>query len=126
METLKFQLTSINYSFIFTGKDLFFKENGVKYFKILFLYYQNSYYWYLGRHFLHKYRLRFDTDRKLMYIPLKQNKDEKEEKNFTDNIFISNSFLPQTHFEDDYEDITNEFQKITDAKLQFDKVKNSN
>ena len=51
---------------------------------------------------------------------------EPNDKNFTDNIFISNSFLPQTHFEDDYEDITNEFQKITDAKLQFDKVKNSN
>ena len=51
---------------------------------------------------------------------------EPIDKNFNDNIFISNSFLPQTHFEDDYEDITNEFQKITDAKLQFDKVKNSN
>ena len=47
-------------------------------------------------------------------------------KNFDDNIFISNSFLPQSHFEDDYQDITNEFQKITDAKLQFDKLKNSN
>ena len=47
-------------------------------------------------------------------------------KNFDDNIFISNSFLPQSHFEDDYEDITDEFQKITEAKLQFDKLKNSN
>ena len=47
-------------------------------------------------------------------------------KNFDDNVFISNSFLPQSHFEDDYEDITYEFQKITEAKLQFDKLKNSN
>ena len=51
---------------------------------------------------------------------------EPIDKNFNDNIFISNSFLPQSHFEDDYEDITNEFQKITDAKLQFDKLKNNN
>ena len=51
---------------------------------------------------------------------------EPNNKNFEDNIFISNSFLPQSHFEDDYDDITNEFQKITEAKLQFDKLKNSN
>jgi Rab GDP dissociation inhibitor len=44
-------------------------------------------------------------------------------KNFDDNIFISNSFLPQSHFEDDYKDIIDEFQKITDAKLLFDKIK---
>ena len=51
---------------------------------------------------------------------------EPNKKNYEDNIFISNSFLPQSHFEDDYDDITNEFQKITEAKLQFDKLKNSN
>ena len=51
---------------------------------------------------------------------------EPIDKNFNDNIFISNSFLPQSHFEDDYKDITDEFQKITDAKLQFDKLKNTN
>ena len=112
METLKFQLTSINYSFIFTGKDLFFKENGVKYFKILFLYYQNSYYWYLGRHFLHKYRLRFDTDRKLMYIPLKQNKDEKEEKNFTDNIYSDTDIIYES-------DTDNKNNKKNEDKLMF-------
>ena len=70
IEDLKFVLTSINFSFIFTGKDLFFEENEIKYFNIIFLR-QNNIYWYLGRTFLHKYRLRFDTDRKLIYIPLK-------------------------------------------------------
>ena len=50
---------------------------------------------------------------------------EPIDKNFGDNIFISNSFLPQSHFEDDFDDIINEFGKITDAKLQFDKLKNN-
>ena len=79
MEDLIFELKSINYSFIFHGSDLFLEENGVKYFKILFLHYSKNYYWYLGRDFLKKFRLRFDTERKLIYIPL--NKDNE----ITDN-----------------------------------------
>ena len=51
---------------------------------------------------------------------------EPNDLNFENNIFISNSFLPQSHFEDDFDDIINLFGKITDAKLQFDKLKNSN
>ena len=46
-------------------------------------------------------------------------------KNLDDNIFISNSFLPQSHFEEDYDDITDIFQKITEATLKFDKLKNN-
>ena len=48
---------------------------------------------------------------------------EPKDLNFENNIFISNSFLPQSHFEDDFDDIINLFGKITDAKLQFDKLK---
>ena len=76
MEDLIFELNSINYSFILNGTDLFFQENGVKYFKILFLYYSSNNIWYLGRNFLQKYKLRFDSDRKLIYIPLNKNKEE--------------------------------------------------
>ena len=89
MDDLVFELKSINYSFIFHGNDLFFEDNNVKYFKILFLYYSKNYYWYLGRDFLKKYRLRFDTERKLIYIPLKNNNEmegeNKKEKNFFEN-----------------------------------------
>ena len=80
MEDLIFELKSINYSFVFHGNDLFLEENGVKYFKIIFLHYSKNYYWYLGRDFLKKYRLRFDTDRKLIYIPLNNKKEENKEK----------------------------------------------
>ena len=39
MKDLRFELNSINFSFVFHGKELFFEENDKKYFKILFLYY---------------------------------------------------------------------------------------
>ena len=80
MEDLKFELTSINYSFILHGSDLFLEENDKKYFKILFLFYSKSYYWYLGRDFLKKFRLRFDTERKLIYIPLNKEQEKEKEK----------------------------------------------
>ena len=47
-------------------------------------------------------------------------------KTFNDNIFISNSFLPQSHFENDFDDIIEEFHGITEAQLQFDMVPKSN
>ena len=81
MKDLRFELNSINFSFVFHGKELFFEENDKKYFKILFLYYSKNYYWYLGRDFLKKYRLRFDTDRKLIYIPLHNNSESKQKDN---------------------------------------------
>ena len=84
MEDLIFELSSINYSFVFHGKELFTtEENGMKYFKILFLYYVKNYYWYLGRDFLKKYKLRFDPDRKLIYIPIKNIEDNNSE--YSDN-----------------------------------------
>ena len=47
-------------------------------------------------------------------------------KTFNDNIFISNSFLPQSHFENDFDDIIEEFHKITEAQLQFDMASKNN
>ena len=69
MENLTFILslhrTDIN--FTFTGKELFFTEEGKKYFKIIFFAYPN-YIWYFGRDFLKKYRLYFDIEGKAIYI----------------------------------------------------------
>ena len=42
------------------------------------------------------------------------------DNSFKDNIYISNSLLPQSHFENDFDDIINEFQKITETKLDFE------
>ena len=71
-ENLTFELKSINYNFTFTGKDLFFNVGNIKYFKILFLFEHNQPYWYLGHIFLQKYKLRFDHEKKLIYIPIKE------------------------------------------------------
>ena len=92
MEDLIFVLKSIKFNFTLTGKDLFYTENGKKYFKVLFLYSYDQQYWYIGREFLKKYKLRFDTDRKLIYIPLK---DEIIDKNISEN---SISIFKQAYF----------------------------
>ena len=83
MEDLIFELKSITYKFILKGTDLFYIENGKKYFKILFVFQQQEY-WYFGRNFLTKFHLRFDTDRKMIYIPL-NNEDKKDNSNPDDN-----------------------------------------
>jgi len=94
MENLIFELKSINFKFILKGKDLFYIENGKKYYKILFRYFtfpdDEEQYWYLGREFLKKYRLRFDTERKMIYIP-KQNENSNDNSNNNDNNGNSNN-----------------------------------
>ena len=50
---------------------------------------------------------------------------EPIDKSFNENIYISNSLLPQSHFENDFEDIIDEFQKITEGKLQIDLIPNN-
>jgi VanZ family protein len=72
------------------SSDLFFNENGKKYFKILFLFSYNLY-WYLGRDFLKVYQLYFDMDKKLIYIPIK-NENETESSN-SSNFKIFNFWL---------------------------------
>ena len=51
---------------------------------------------------------------------------EPIDKSFNDNIFINNSLLPQSHFENVFDDIIDEFQKITETKLQFDTAPKNN
>lgn len=65
--TFYFNIRRKDINFTFTGKDLFFIENGKKYFKIIFFTFPN-YIWYFGRAFLQKYQLFFDTDRKIIYV----------------------------------------------------------
>ena len=64
--TFYFNMKRKELNFTFTGKDLFFVENGKKYFKIIFHTFPN-YFWYFGREFLKKYQLFFDTERKIIY-----------------------------------------------------------
>ena len=45
---------------------------------------------------------------------------EPVDTKFNDNIFISNYLLPQSHFENDFNDSIDIFQKITETKMQFD------
>ena len=93
MEDLVFEMKAINYNFTFHGKDLFYTYNKTKYYKILFF---NSYrqqpYWYLGTDFLKKYKLRFDTDRKLLYIPLNNDVDSKDNNDNNDNNGVFSIF----------------------------------
>ena len=81
MDDLIFELKSINFNFTFSGKELFYIENKKKYFKILFVFSNSQSYWYLGREFLKKYRLRFNPDKKLIYIPLGNNENETKTEN---------------------------------------------
>ena len=77
IQNLTFELKSINYNFSFSGEDLFSEEDNKKYFKIVFLSDINNKYWYLGRDFLIKYHIRFDHERKLLYIPSSENNNSK-------------------------------------------------
>ena len=65
--TFYFDVNRKEINFTFTGKELFFLENGKKYFKIIFFTFPN-YFWYLGREFLKKYQLFFDTERRIIYV----------------------------------------------------------
>ena len=80
----KFQIDNIplNFSFIFSGNDLFLKENEKYIFQI---YFTNVSYWYLGRIFLYKYQLIYNEDNKLIgFYTGKKEKQfiEKKENNF--------------------------------------------
>ena len=91
MEDLVFFLKNINFNFTLKSSDLFFNENGKKYFKILFLFSYNLY-WYLGREFLKVYQLHFDMDKKLIYIPIK-NDNETEDYSSSSTFKIFHSWL---------------------------------
>ena len=75
---LKFVNIPLNYSFNFSGNDLFLKENDKYIFQI---YFTNVSYWFIGRIFLYKYQLIFNEDNKLIgFYTAKKELKEKEEK----------------------------------------------
>ena len=74
---IQFENIPINYSFIFSGDDLFLPENDNKY--IFQIYFADVSYWYVGRLFLYKYQLIFNEDNKLIgfYTGKKENNISK-------------------------------------------------
>jgi hypothetical protein len=76
MEDLTFELKLIGYNFTLSPKDLFYKKDGKKYYKIIFPFYTVQQYWYFNLDFLRKYKLHFDYDKKLIYIPIKNETKE--------------------------------------------------
>ena len=93
MQNLTFELKSINFNFTFNGKDLFFEKDNKKFFKILFLFDNYQVYWYLGHDFLEKYKIRFDLERKLLYIPLKETEDDTTPSEISNNSDNDISYL---------------------------------
>ena len=90
IQNLTFVLKSSNFNFTFTGHDLFFNEDNKKFFKILFLFDSNQQYWYLGHNFLQKYKIRFDHNRKLLYIPLREYEENNNDNKKDDDWNIVN------------------------------------
>ena len=56
MEDLVFELKLIGYNFTLTPKDLLYKKNGKKYYKIIFTAFFAQQYWYFNLDFLRKYK----------------------------------------------------------------------
>ena len=88
--TLNFFHVELNYTFQFTGKDLFLEKNGIYYFLIIFDRYDYKA-WTFGKLFLNKYQLIFDHSSKKInfYINTNENKNIKNGK----NIYINNKLL---------------------------------
>ena len=82
LPVLKIMNIPLNYSFCFSGNDLFLNDNDKYIFQI---YVSNISYWYLGRLFLYKYQLIFNEDNKL--IGFYTGKKEIDETNKNNNFF---------------------------------------
>ena len=80
-----------NFTFKFSGNDLFLEKNGFYYFLIIFDRY-NYKTWTFGKLFLNKYQLIFDHSSKKInfYINTNENKDIKSEEK---KIYINNKIL---------------------------------
>jgi len=91
IQNLTFVLKSSDFNFSFTGHDLFFEENNKKFCKIIFLFDTNEQYWYLGHNFLQKYKIRFDHERKLLYIPLREYQENNNDNKIDEESNILNS-----------------------------------
>ena len=80
---LKFYHNQYNYTFSFSGEDLFIESNGYYYFMIVFDRY-NYRHWTLGKLFLQKYQLVYNPDSKLISYYIKIN-DGNENSNSEEN-----------------------------------------
>ena len=88
---LYFYHAEFNYTFEFTGNDLFLEKNGIYYFLIIFDRYDYIT-WSLGKIFLNKYQLIFDHISKKINFYI----NKIEQKNISsegDNIYINNKIL---------------------------------
>ena len=74
---LEFYDIDLNYTFEFTGNDLFFEKNGYYYFLIHF-----QVNWYFGLAFLNKYPLIFNPETKAIYYYDNKLEETKEANNF--------------------------------------------
>ena len=84
----------LNYSFVFTGDELFIEKNNKIYFMIVSKVEENNLEWELGRIFLYKYQLVMDNDQNMIGIyKEKINNNESKEKNYTMLIAILSIIL---------------------------------
>ena len=83
---LKFINIPFNYTFIFSGNELFLKEDNKYIFQI---YFANVSYWYIGRLFLYKYQLIFNEDNNLIgFYTGKKEKNIIQKSNFFKIVLI--------------------------------------
>ena len=84
----------LNYSFVFTGEELFMEKNDNIYFMIVSKVGKTDGEWDLGRIFLYKYQFVIDNDNNLIGIyKEKENNNEPKEKNYTMLIIILSILL---------------------------------
>ena len=84
----------LNYSFVFTGEELFMEKNDDIYFMIVSKVGKTDGEWDLGRIFLYKYQFVMDNDNNLIGIyKEKDNNNEPKDKNYTMLIIILSILL---------------------------------
>ena len=90
---IEFSKTQIGFKFYFSGKELFYKKNNVYFFKMVAYLHKFRNYFLLGRMFLKKYKVIFNTDSKTMlFYDIKMQNEEihisKEKNNIALAIII--------------------------------------
>ena len=86
LPNLKLINIPFNYTFIFSGNDLFLKEDNKYIFQVFFA---NVSYWYIGRLFLYKYQLIFNEDNNLIgFYTGKKEKNIIQKYNFFKIVLI--------------------------------------
>ena len=90
--SLNFYHYQFNYTFSFTGADLFLESNGYYYFLIIFDRY-NYQKWNFGKIFLKKYPLVFNPDSKMISFYIDYNNNLEEKETIKDNYQINNKTM---------------------------------